>query len=165
MHAVVLLAGPSLGRLSEIPTCDVSISGKRAGLAFACTWSVIIDSPALVEFGNKLAGNPLLLSRREYWPKYTDRPGLAVEELRLPTSHYQTYTSAAALALAGYLGASTVDVYGADFGDSDVIAEFDGHIPDEHNYGENRWEREKDVWRRVVEWLSGRGCTVHRIGY
>src|SRR5205823_5305946 len=115
MKAVILLAGPSLAKLQRIPPCDVSIAVKRAILKFPqADWAVILDKPAMKTI--RVPDWCRLLSKRHCWPKYADREGTAVEDLGCPLLADNCFSSSAALALAGYLGATEVEAFGADFG-------------------------------------------------
>ena len=158
MNCALLSPGPSLARLTKAPAADVTIAVKRAALPFGCDWLAILDSPALKEYGG-IAPAAQLLTRREYRPKYTVRPGLACEDLACPVLMFDLYTATAALALAGYLKATRVDVYGADWTDA---PDFDGHTPAESNRTPQRWALERGVWANVVGWLAGKGCEVVR---
>lgn len=163
MKAVILLAGPSLSRLKFIPTADVSIAVKRAVLKFPqADWAVVLDKPALRSI--RIPDWCKLLSRRHCWPKYIDRPGTAVEDLGCPALIADPFGSTAALALAGHLGATSVEAYGADFGQGEHEGEFDGHQPGERTYTPGRWRLELEHWNAVSDWLKGRGCEVKRNG-
>lgn len=167
MNIAVLLPGPSLARLGDLPNADLVIGVKRACLRFGCNWAVILDSPDLRCYGDRLIGRPKLLTRADYRPRFCALPGANVEGLydycpiRYPGSDGGWFTSTAALALAGWLHASRVDVYGADFGTAETLAEFDGFVSPEANYTASRWERERGVWNAVADWLRGKGVEVY----
>lgn len=123
-----------------------------------------MDIPCLRAHAAGLLGQPHLVTRGDYRPRYTSLVGVNVEGVMdyCPALDGQ-WTSTAALALAGFLHADHVDVYGADFGGGNTLAEFDGFVSPEANYTANRWERERAAWDKVSEWLSGRGVTVERM--
>ena len=165
MHAVILLAGPSLANLDTAPVADLTIGVKRAALRFPCDWCVVLDHPDLKSdwFANVTA--PLLLTRREYRPAYTMRDGTDCETLygllpHMPTK-WACFSSSAALVLAAHLGAETVTAYGADFGESDTLAEFDGYESREKNYTPHRWQFERECWNATATAL---GLQVTRHG-
>lgn len=158
MRVALLCPGPSLAKLTSLPECDLSICVKRAALRFACDWVVILDSPALREFGAQIIGDPQLLTRSEYRPKYTRRGGLDLEALRCP-HRFDQFTACAGLALAGHLGASHIDVYGADWTNE---PDFDGHRPAEMFRDQARWDRERQDWEAIVSWLSPTPVHLHR---
>lgn len=158
MHCALLCPGPSLRRLAQAPPADLTIAVKRAALAFPCQWVCILDTPELQAFGD-IAPGALLLTRRDCRPKYSRREGLAVEDLDCPVPRFDLYTATAALALAGHLGATTVDVYGADWSDA---PDWDGSTPEGANRSPERWALERGIWSQVVEWMGRRGCEVVR---
>lgn len=159
MNAVLLCPGPSLANLYSVPKCDLSIAVNRACLRFDADWGAILDCTLLKEIAIR---PPKLLTRREHWPRYTQSPGLAVEDTGCPIARYDLFTAPAALALAGYLGATTIDVYGADWTDE---ADFDGVRASETRRDAERWAMEIPIWNRVADWLRGKGCEVTRHGF
>lgn len=158
MTTAILLAGPSLARLESAPDAELVIGVKRAAIRFPSDWCVVLDSPDLRApwFADVTA--PLLLTRREYRPKYTDRGGTDCEALQALLPHKPTkwgcFSSSAALVLAKFLGAESIDVYGADFGMGDTLAEFDGFVSPEQRYTPDRWEFERHVWDATIDALS-----------
>lgn len=133
----------------------------RAGIRFACDWLVILDAPAFKQYGDRVAGNPLLLTREEYLGRYTQNPGATVEQMRgacaLP---FDQFSSCAALVLAGWLWSTAVDVYGDD---RTAAPDYDGYMPPETNRTWQRWDRQNAMWDRVVEWMKP--VPVNRINY
>lgn len=161
MRAALLSLGPSLARLYEPPPANILIGVKKAAKAFRCDWACVLDSPSLLLLDTAFAGRPRLLTRRAYRPKYTQRDGLDVEAFDgfCPVRH-DDYTACAALVLAGYLGATTIDCYGVDWTDA---PDFDGETPPEVNRTPTRWARERAQWDGIVTWLHGRGAEVRRL--
>ena len=66
------------------------------------------------------------------------------------------------LALAGWKGATHIDVYGADM---QGLTDWDGTTLPNQKRKEERWIRERAIWAGTVERLKDMGCTVTRIGY
>lgn len=157
MTAAVLATGPSLALLDRLPACDVSIGIKRAAERFACDWAACLDIPLVGQL--QFAGDPKLLTRAAYRPKYTKLPGANVEDLGGP-HRFDLYTVTACLVLAAHLGASDIDVYGCDWAEN--APDFDGYVPDQMNRGPQRWELERTIWQSTVDWLAARGHRVTR---
>lgn len=160
MNAHVLCPGPSLSAYrpgAEVVTVGVN----RAAVAFSCDYAVMLDSPALKRYDRQLAGEPRLLTRAAYRPRFSKRPGPTVEELAAwcPLDFAQ-YSATAAIVLAGWMEAEAVSVYGADWTDE---ADWDGYSDPDRNRGSSRWDRERRLWWDVVEWLDGKGCSVSRV--
>jgi hypothetical protein len=77
----------------------------------------------------------------------------------LPADVPLCFSSCAALLLASHLGATTVDVYGADMsGERD----WDGSVPADVVRTPARWGRERCRWDLIVGWMSDAGVIVNR---
>jgi hypothetical protein len=166
MNFTILLSGPSLRSLKALPVSDGTIAVKRAAMLFPADWLVILDIPDLqAPWVDSVQGEPHLLTRRDYRPKYTRRAGTDCETLEKFLPHMPTawgcFSSCAALVLAAALGAKTVDAWGADFGDGETLSEFDGFTSPEANYTPARWAHERQIWDRVIHAL---GIQVTRHG-
>ena len=164
MHVAILLAGPSLANLDTAPVADLTIGAKRAALKFPCDWVIVLDRPDLRSDWFKRVTAPLLLTRREYRPHEATRPGLDCEGLTMPhmPTRWGCFSSSAALALASHLGATRIDAYGADFGEGETQAEYDGYVSPEARYDANRWAFEIDCWNKTAE---ATGVKVTRHGF
>jgi hypothetical protein len=81
---------------------------------------------------------------------------MTVQDLGLKDTDY---TAIASLHLAAQLGATSIDVYGADWSQG----YFDGHAPADVNHGPPRWAREREMWDRTCDWLSERGIHTRRM--
>lgn len=161
MKAVLLSLGPSLN-LYDGDFDGVVIGVKRVATVFACDWWVCLDSPALERDGEIVRGNPKLLTRTDYRPKYSTREGQTVEELaKWHGADVGKYTATAALALTGWLGVETVEVYGADWTNE---PDFDGNLEPDVNRSEDRWEKEIRIWNRVKARLAMMGTEVIEVG-
>jgi len=166
MNVAILLAGPSLAKLTAAPDADLLIGVKRAALRFPCDWCVVLDIPCLRSDWFRQVDAEQYLTRRDYRPKYTTRPGVTCEEMELvyPPStkakHWNMFSSSASLVLAKFLGAKRIDVYGADFGQAENDAEFDGYRSPEARYTTDRWELERSVWDETTR-LIGIEVTRH----
>jgi hypothetical protein len=161
MKAVLFAPGPSLSRApAEIPA-DVAIGVNRAAIARGVGFWVCLDSPALKRFSPLIRGKPRLLTRAENRPKHTAMPGPTVEEVQAwcPSVEVTHYSAVAGLALAGWLGATDVTVYGADWTDA---ADFDGYRCPDANRDAARWDRERRHWEALTAYLFDRGVKVKR---
>jgi hypothetical protein len=164
MRAAVLLPGPSLACLCELPKADLVVGVKRAAIAFRCHHAVILDIPCLKAIDEKFIGSPSLMTRAAYRSRYTVAGGINVEALAdFCPLRCDEWSSVASLGLAGLLHASRIDVYGADFGSGPTMAEYDGFTSPEANYSPERWAREWKAFEAVADWLRGRGCEVNRV--
>jgi len=159
MTAALICTGPTAVKFPG--GYQLTIGVKRAATGFLCDWVAIIDSPALTEICPRLLGSPKLLTRRDYRPKYSAIPGMDVESLSGPLGFAQ-WTSVASLSLAAFLGATTIDVYGADWTSE---PDYDGYVPTEMNRSVERWEREIATWNAAVAMLRGKGVKVNRYGH
>ena len=78
---------------------------------------------------------------------------------------WTTYSSTAALMLAGELGATRIDCYGVDMGESgrgSTTHNWDGSAEPTADRTESRWERERRAWSALADILAGRGVEVVR---
>jgi hypothetical protein len=141
-----------------MPACGVSIAVNRAAVRFACDWWVALDFQTLLR--ELPVGNPQLLTRQAYRPKYADRSGIDIESLCAPDSNlFGQFSATAALVLSHHLGAGSIDVYGADW---TAEADFDGCTPAGSCRDESRWLNERRIWDAICKWLHVRNVSVKR---
>lgn len=164
MHVTVLCPGPSLVR-TFAGFGGLTIGVNRAAIAYGCDWWAALDSPLIID-GEQPSGSPRLFTSRETFDRlvrnrspWADRMGAVADDLLPP--EWRIFTAPAALALAAYLGATRIDVYGADWTDA---ADFDGVTPTSDR-STARWAREIPIWAAVVEWLGVRGTRVETHGH
>lgn len=180
----ILCPGPSLISWSEISPPRVGVN--RATLAWPCDWWVSTD-PTPIELAidqlDAAGTRPKrLFTRRETILKLGyDRPDLhdrvqamspvMYEDLDLPVAANDAAipwgwtSSTAALAIAAWLDAGVIHVYGADMGEFSTAPEdYDGYNDVRYNRTADRWRVERDVWAKVVDWLTRLGHEVIRHG-
>ncbi len=179
MTAAILCPGPSLtktfpGRQGDY---DVKIGVNRAPiilypLGVQCDWrsskdwKQFTDYPApypLSIFTARATADDLekhghggILSsvHRLFFDDLTDKYPIADMAL------WTLYSATAAIVLAAHLGATDIDVFGADFTNT---PDADGVNVIGCDRDEARWDRERLRGRKMVEHLNGRGVRVSRI--
>lgn len=160
MRVALLCCGPSLGRTwpPARNRYDAVIAVNRAAL-LGCDYWACLDSPMLRRFDDLVPAKPRLLTRAEYRPRFSSRAGWTVEQLaeRCPVPKFADYSATAGLVLAGHIGATAVDVFGADWTPEPPA-------PFAENRSAERFAREREIWDAVVKWLGERGVTVERVG-
>lgn len=157
MLAAILNPGPSLANLATAPSADLLICVNRAACRFPTAWWVAMDFQLFT--AHQPIGDPQLVTRAAYRPKYTTRPGIDAEALSGPKS-FDVFSSTTALVLAAHLGATKVNVYGYD---ATNAPDFDGVTPCESKRTDERWEHEARIWNDVRDWMVSRGIEVNRI--
>lgn len=169
MHVTVLCPGPSLVR-SFTGFDGLTIGVNRAAIAYGCDWWAALDSPLILDPACTPAGSPSLFTSRETAARLARNLrhwayGATVAEDVFPgeslPGNWTLFTAPAALILAAHLGATRIDVYGADWTDA---ADFDGVRPTSDR-SPVRWAREIPIWAAVVEWLGVRGTRVETHGH
>lgn len=167
MKAVVLCPGPSLADLKSLPQSDVSIGVNRAVLAHHCDWLVAGDYPFLREydFGYTLK---LFTSRATKVPR-PERFSQVLhnEDLSFPQPPaWRSKSVTLALVLAAYLGATQIDLFGADMAGT---ADWDGHEYQMRGYppgqaqrdrSPQRWDLERVLLSETIQMLSDRGIVA-----
>lgn len=162
MHAVVLCPGESLRLMDRLPQCDMSIGVNRAALAFRVDWFAASDYPMIRNHIESLPGTPSLLTLRQTEIDLRNRlsrfPRVCIaESLPCPLKHPKTMMLAVLLAFS--LGATTIDVYGADWTgtrDYDGVEAGENRTPD-------RWDAERHDWDILTAWLNERGVIARRV--
>ena len=147
---------------------DLVVGVNRAATSVTCNVWVAADSPLIEREAENVKGSPLLVTSpnsidvlRDH--KFTWR-GKVFDETKMfgfapHPLNYVTFSSTIALVYCGFVGATEVDVYGADWSGT---ADFDGKVAG-LNRSADRWKLEREIWGNViVPYLSERGITVTR---
>lgn len=173
--AVLLSSGPSLlGYTPEQGRGRLVVGVNRAATRHACDWWVAGDDQTIVRHRHggpePVVGTPSVstmlpsldaverchreLHQRHQWLHWQ----VLRDELH-PPENWDGWSCTAAVALCVHLGANDIETFGVDMaGTSDFAG-------DQHcRFSENRWKREREVWRRVVDWAGARGVRVHAGG-
>jgi hypothetical protein len=177
MKIALLCPGPSLSLTYE-PSGHAHVIGiNRAVLGFACDWWAFTDWQPFLHY-HHFADLPRLglffsgtaldeLLRRGMAPRMQDaRTLLPFEDIDPARTRdklrWGLFTAPAALMLARHLGATSIDVYGADWSDE---PDWDGERMTGCVRDENRWSNELPIWRGVVEHLHPITVTRHTPGH
>jgi hypothetical protein len=187
MKIAILCPGPSLPLFEgRGPDYSQVLAINRACLLFPADFWVMLDGdafrsgaevmqrpswppdrlPVLVSFADQHA------ARCHRWSEARRLPFIPVEYDWLPHDWepapgapkqpllWDTFSATTALVLAKRLGAVQVDVYGADQAGP---ADWDGYTHADYARAEDRWTRERDLWRDLVKYFAGVGMTIRRI--
>jgi hypothetical protein len=163
--AVILCPGPSLADVPQDLTADIVIGVNRACEFRECTWRVALDPN---RFNDLPLGNPRLftLATTVLWLKAEGKPipadVLTIDDIwrDYPQCGWNIYSATSALILAAHVGATSIDVYGADW--KPDAPDFD-NVQTSTNRTVARFESERQIWEATVEYLASRGVTVRRI--
>ena len=173
MKIAILSAGPSLiesygGNASPY---DLILGVNTAAAMFECDWWSVGDADRFEEITP--IGNPdvfmigaerdkvyrsTLASRLdgvkvEEWQTAMDATGITGVRLACPN-----WSATAALIFAKHLGATSIDVYGADMqGAADVTGK------ETVWRCSSRWDRERVEWAFLVKWLTDAGIEFNRV--
>lgn len=163
MTAALFCPGPSLATLDAPPKADLTIGVNRAACGFPCHWWAALDLPLIERIHSDVIGAPRLFTCRATLASLERRgltfpAAIVAEDLRGP-ERWSLYTAPAALVLAAHLGARLIDVYGADWATD--APDFDGAAAGE-NRSAARFQREREIWDRIVASLANAGVAVTR---
>ncbi len=167
MTAALLCPGPSLcqtypgyGGFDLVIGVNGTAASYRVDVWAAC------DYPMLRDYFGLVIGRPKVLTRDQTWTDLRGRTGLKLATTTdvllsyVPSDKGATlYTATSALVFAARAGATEISVYGADMKGEGGFKEGDAG----ENRTEARWQSERVVFAKVVEWLAGRGVEVRRI--
>jgi len=167
MTAAILCPGPSLLRsFAASDYAGLRIGVNRAATALACDWWAACDMPLIRSQWPHVIGTPRLFTIRATRDSLVRRgypePNRLTDDLcrYCPEAlRWCAFTATSALVLAGHLGATQIDVFGADWTDA---PDFDGVMVEGCRRNEQRWADERCVWGDVVSFLAERGVTVER---
>ncbi len=166
MKAAICCPGPSLNLLDAPPAADILIGVNRAVLRFACHWLAAKDYTTLKQIYREGGprGTPSLFTIPQTWKDSRDKFGpfpqfITTDQIAPPIPNWSVKTAPAALVLAAHLGATSIDVYGADWTNE---PDFDGVLIDGTQRDEARWNDEAIYWAAVTAYLKDKGVTVWR---
>ena len=170
MKAAVLCPGPSLGACKLRAGFDLVIGVNRAVNFAACGYWSLSDG-ARVFNDSRPIGMPVLITSRSM---HTDMARTAPESrnhdyldlydiaTRYPFKpiDWALFSTTTAIVASAYLGAKSIDVYGADMAGT---LDFDGHHADHYQRDDDRWRREAGILGQVKAMLARDGISVQRI--
>ena len=174
MRATLLCPGPSLGKTFPPGRngYELIVGVNRAAQYTPCDWWAALDGDFVRSQHRNNLGTPKLLSR-EYVLFAEDshewlidlENSLTLEVVASDTPAVRIgrvgqFTAPAALLLCGYLGATSIDVYGADLAGT---TDFDGHAPPDAWRTDERWRREQTIWSLMRINLARRKIPTHFI--
>lgn len=176
MNAAILCPGPSLAKWPDamLSAYPLRIAVNRGVHRVPCTHWVMADlNPFEKDPPAKLP--PVWTSENiiSHFPK-----GSATAYETLGNRHpflvntyspdgvvdWRSFSSTAALIVAAHLGATRIDVYGADWTNE---PDFDGKSINQgpHERDAERWKNERQIWDAVGGYLTSIGVSVNRILY
>lgn len=167
MIAAVLCPGPSLVRTWPQPA-DVVLAVNRAAIAFPSDYWVALDYPLIRE--HTPIGSPALVTQQATFDSLAQRkqnPKTVV----LVESLFDFYprkmgwtrlTFSVAVVFAAYLGATAINVYGADWTSE---PDFDGVQLESNQRHADRWVKEKALWDCLAYWLKQNDIALTRINH
>lgn len=175
MRIAILCPGQSL---SIVPAnarplaCNLIIGVNRAVMYRICDWWTFTDSPMYLNEHVYPKGTPRVFTTasaiaaiksietnptlHHYQPMPFD---VAIPACPLDTG-WSVYSATAALVLAAHLGASSIDVFGADWTPEEP--DWDG-VNIAGNRSAHRFESERVIWNNVTTYLHAQGINVKRI--
>jgi hypothetical protein len=178
LDAAILCSGASFRRFIERPRGhDLFVGVNRMAEDFACDWWVFGDGTAFEWYTPRQRGGraPAVCTSRPIMDRLrrsekisaqriqTHR-WLMVEELQQkcpPSAEWANYSLTIAMALASYLQADVITLYGCDWTGS---LDWDGRKPPRGGRDQYRWNNERQKVDKVLLWLAGQGVSVRRLG-
>ena len=165
MTAAVLCPGPSLALLPGERAFSFKVGVNRAVTVGGCEWFVKMDEH---QFADLRSHAPYAITTAETLRRLRNRePDYTcgvVETLATdvpPSLGWRIFSATIAIVLAHALGATTIEVWGADMrGDAD----FDGARDPANRRDEARWKCERSILGKLIRWLRRRGIKVRRYG-
>jgi len=148
------------------------IAVNRAAEFAACRWWVALDARTFS--WTRPQGAPTLVCGDDQYRKVVqDHPeAVGIKHRSLSTLHldlaapgrppvrWKRLGATVAVALAVNLGATEIDVYGADWSGT---RDFDGHADPRNRRDEKRWEDERKTFAELAAVLAERGIVLRRI--
>lgn len=171
MTVAILCPGPSLEKCGAL-SADVTIGVNRAASFVRCDYVAAVDYPVIEKWGDGFGDAKWLtnqssfdhLARQDH--PFARRETVTTDWLR--RNYYDTrdfpwtiFSFTSALVFAAYLGATEVDIYGADWAgesDWDGVA---GAEPGKRN--DDRWRGERALFEKVKAWMEVQGVHVSRV--
>jgi hypothetical protein len=170
LNAAILCPGPSLQSCGAI-SADVTIGINRAASFVPCDWVAAVDYPVVTQWGDSFGGakwltnqNSITHLEREKHP-WAWREHVTTDFLRRNFHDtrdfpWTIFSFTSALVFAAYLGATTVEIYGADWAG---VADWDGvESAEPGKRDEQRWDGERKLFHKVESWMQSKGITVTR---
>jgi len=168
MRAAVLCPGPSLAAFADRGGYDLRIGVNRAVGLYRCDYWAMLDQRTW-ELVNPV-GRPVIICDRGHYvhlraryPTARHHHNLAVETIAETLPHkpvkWHTWSMTAAIAAAHFLGARTIEVWGADWSGAD---DFDDYHDEFQNRTDERWARERKLFCEIQLWLGTAGTNVRR---
>lgn len=166
--AIILCPGPKLLRawsvLQSRVTGALLFGVNRAVEFWPCDYWVALDWPMFSS--GKPKGSPEMITStatarklgRLVFRAYDYRT--AGEDLPGRGDHWLCYSMLTAIVAAYDLGCTDIKIYGCDWAGSD---DWDGNQSPKVRRSENRWERERKYFQKLVDWLGVRGVLVARV--
>lgn len=162
MKAAVLCPGPSLTTTwTEPHQYDLVVGVNRACQHTECAYVVAMDKETVAELAP--LGNPTVvttLQSHELARSKAKLLNIADVKNWFRQSGTFHFSATNAVITAAYLGATDIDVYGADMHGT---ADFDGIELERFRRSDARWQRERSLFGRIVTLLAQRGVTVTRV--
>lgn len=163
MNVRLLCPGPSLNdydpEFADAPLPDKIIGVNRVPACFVCDVWAAKDWPLVRVMADSIIGVPLLLTGADTREAVRRHGAWSMVEVPIaPDAPHQwdLFTSPMAAVWAAMSGATRLDIYGCDLAGA---ADWDGTQAGERRT-EERWTREREIWRRVTAWIEGRGVRV-----
>jgi hypothetical protein len=169
MNVAICCPGPSLNAATpaDLEVFDAVLAVNRAALVVEATIWCALDYPMIRDHRATVLGNPLLMTHSTTWEdirrKVPRFPAVVMlEDVEAWYGQkYQRRTTPAAMLLAGYLGASRIELFGDD---KTPAPDFDGFQTAETGMARlpSRWESEQKDCDAITAFLKRGGCEVHR---
>lgn len=167
MTAAILAPGPSLTQTYPgYGGFDLVVGINGVPTSYRCDVWAACDYPMLRDNCGQVIGRPKVLSRQQTWDDLRGRTGLALATttdhlltFAPPAIGFSLYTAPSAIVFAAWAGATEINVYGADMKGEAGFRDGDKG----ENRKEERWQSERVIFAKVVEWLAGRGVEVRRV--
>jgi hypothetical protein len=169
MNVAIACPGPSLSAVTQadLNGYDAVIAVNRAALHVEATCWAVLDYPLIRDDRATVLGNPILLTHSTTWQdirrKVPRFPAVVMlEDVEAWYGQkYERRTTPAAMLLAGYLGASRIDLYGDD---KTPAPDYDGFQTAETGLARlpSRWASEQKDCDAITAFLKRGGCEVVR---
>jgi hypothetical protein len=163
----LLCPGPSLAAYAAPTPRPLTIAVNRAALRFQCDWWAACDYPMVRDNRRHVLGAPAVCTAKQQFWKFPELVGVCIEDdlwpkWRMPGANpggYSLYSFSAAMILALHVGATRLDVFGADWKGT---ADYDGAQAGE-NRSDDRWATEARFFAEMSTFLQANGCEVNRV--
>lgn len=174
MKANLLCPGPSLRSWvdAELYSAEAIVGVNRAVLRVPCTDWVFLDSnvyqqfrpenPCAIWSNENTIHNCKGMAGHHHWHPVESLFDRFPQRLQIVEDSFASwcmYSATSALVVCAALGATQIEVYGADWTDE---PDFDGVRMEECRRDKERWESEIPLWKAIVADLAKRGITVNR---